>query len=259
MSTYSTLIKAKEYEIVQLMTDNVELRTSLEKALVNSSSDSDITDLKDRVAGQPVFYDECTLRVADFSEELEASLTNKVQELDESDDRVRDMYKNNAKLEKKIAKLSRQIATAETAANTAANRSISAPLASMAPPPIPLPKTVPIPAAPIAAPSPRQPLRPVNIFEPSQQTPSIGSKRGREADGDEKPLPADCILLPQSNEKAKIAVSRTAFTPQRGAAHGFGSRENIFANPDQTKSATRPSARNSFAFRNTSSNVFQLP
>ena len=74
--------------------------------------------------------------------ELEASLTLKVQELDESDDRVRDMYKNNAKLEKKVAKLTRQLAAAETAANTATNRTIAVPVVPMGPPPVLLSKAL---------------------------------------------------------------------------------------------------------------------
>ncbi len=166
------------------------------------------------------------------------------------------MYKNNTKLEKKVAKLTRQLATAETAANTAANRLVSAPVVPMGPPPVPASKAVPT----IATTTPRQPLRPVNVFEPSQpQTPSIGSKRGREGDGDEKPAPVECIVLPPSAEKAKKPIVRTAFTPQRGGAY-FAMRENanIFANPDLTGSATKPVIKNAFA-RNPSANVFQLP
>ncbi|EIW72223.1 hypothetical protein TREMEDRAFT_58384 [Tremella mesenterica DSM 1558] len=74
--------------------------------------------------------------------ELEAALTLKVQEVDEADDRVREVYKSNTKLEKKIAKLQRQITTLtlstekETLANTIANRSIP-PVDHLNPGPIP--------------------------------------------------------------------------------------------------------------------------
>lgn len=173
-----------------------------------------------------------------------------MQELDESDDRVRDLYKNNSKLEKKVAKLSRQLATAETAANTAANKSIAGPAVPMGPPPIPLAKPAPPPSP---ASTLRQPLRQgqVNVFEP---TPSIGSKRGREGEVDENPMPAECIVLPPSAEKAKKHVVRTAFTPQRGGVHAFASRENnnIFANPERSNSVTKPMIKNAFARNPTS-------
>ena len=191
---------------------------------------------------------------ADIPIELEASLTLKVQEVDESDDRVREMYKTNAKLEKKAAKLQRQLTAAtiatETASNTAANKAASA--AVMGPPQLPVPSKVP-PPAPIPAPvacTPRQPLRPVNVFEPmSQQTPSVvGAKRLREGEWDEKPLPAECIVLPPSVGSAKKPLVRTAFTPQRG---------NVFAHPHQTHSNTKSTITNAFA-RPPAPNVFQV-
>jgi hypothetical protein len=148
-----------------------------------------------------------------ISVELEASLTIKVQEVDEADDRVREIYKTNAKLEKKVAKLQRQLMATSTETQTALNTVMNAKLSSVSasssvaaaaaqtvasaapavpsratvPPPVPTPKAAPAPTtsnqaaitlsparAPLA-PQPRSALRSVNIFDKSQQSMTVTS------------------------------------------------------------------------------------
>jgi hypothetical protein len=162
--------------------------------------------------------------LADFTE-LEASLTLKVQEVDEADDRVKEVYKEKVKLEKKVAKLQRQLvsatstANAETAANTAANKHIPAPAAMEMPPP-PVPKMVT--STPKAAglgkipASPRQPLRPVAVL--AEKALSPGLKRAREERLDEKPQAVEMILLPPSQLDQPVKTTpRSAVKPLRKA------------------------------------------
>jgi hypothetical protein len=59
-----------------------------------------------------------------------------VQEVDEADDRVREVYKANAKLEKKVAKLQRQLAATTTESQTALNTALNAKLSASAPVPV---------------------------------------------------------------------------------------------------------------------------
>ena len=144
--------------------------------------------------------------------ELESSLSTKVQEVDEADDRVREVYKSKAKSEKKVAKLQRQLATAatdnETAANTAANKVI----------PLPPSDTQSAPSIPTkTGPSPRAPLRSINIFaEPRQPIVAAGMKRTREKDEPEKPLPAECIVLPNPEGVIRKTPQKT---PRKAGQH----------------------------------------
>jgi hypothetical protein len=185
--------------------------------------------------------------------ELEASLTLKTQEVDEADDKTRDAYKANARLEKKIAKLNRQLGDKELEANTKRNKVIAIP--DPTPPPAPAPAPVPAykqmaPSRTTAPLSDRTPLRSVDNLEPAAVISSTASlKRVREGDEDQKPLPAEAIMLPPSAPTS--ATSRTpnrrSFTPKRnmtsgtenadirlGARNIFGSgvggtRVNVFA------------------------------
>lgn len=184
-------LSALRHENELLSTDLANANTAKKEVSGDSAA---LQDLQERIAGKHLTVP--SRRKADVAE-LEASLTLKVQEVDDADDKVREVYKEKSKLEKKVAKLQRQLATAnttpETVANTAANRSIPV-TADMAPPPSSA-RSLGVaftPQSAIAA-SPRQPLRPVNVFDPK---PSPGGlKRAREEKIDEKPLPAECILL----------------------------------------------------------------
>jgi hypothetical protein len=180
--------------------------------------------------------------------ELEASLMIKTQEVDEADDRTREAFKAKAKVDKKVAKLTRQLGDKELEMNTKRNKVIAMPdptpvtkpvLSQMAPP------TSTIPLIPH-----RAPLRQVNHLEPAAHIVSTpGSlKRVREGDEDQKPLPAEAIMLPPSAPSSITSKTpnRRSFTPKRtigggaenadmksGARNIFGSgtgaRPNIFA------------------------------
>ncbi|WVQ84313.1 hypothetical protein IAT38_006465 [Cryptococcus sp. DSM 104549] len=183
--------------------------------------------------------------------DLEAALTQKNKEVDEADDQTREAFKANAKLERKIGKLQRQLDQAQLDKNTAINKLLSsqpvhhaptpkaqpapapaAPAATVAPvapvarsmlPPVvappapsPLPTTAPIStAAPI-----RTPRAMPNIFSPptsSAPIPTSGHKRHRETDEVQPTKPADAIMLPPSSTSPrKVLGARSAFTPQRG-------------------------------------------
>lgn len=115
-----------------------------------------------------------------------------MQEVDEADDKVRDAYKTNARLEKKIAKLERKLAA-------------SAPPATA-------------PTAPTAETS-RTP-RSINVFEPAPVI--AGGKRGREEQEVEQ-LPAEAIMQPPSTTPGRTPLSvrralvarHPGFTPTR--------------------------------------------
>jgi hypothetical protein len=145
--------------------------------------------------------------------ELEASLTLKTQEVDEADDRTREAFKTNAKLEKKIAKLNRQLGDKELEANTKRNKVIA----------IPDPAPVQRPIAPTPT-THRAPLRQVeNLEPPAAITSTPGSlKRLREGEEDQKPLPAEAIMLPPSAPTSITSKtpSRKAFTPKRNLVSG---------------------------------------
>lgn len=163
----------------------------------------------------------------------------------------------------------------ETASNTAANVERSKPAALTPSPALTLvvPPTssigMPPPASTVplnshrsavpataAAPTPtgRAPLRPVNPFEPTSQLQNTPTslKRLREKDaGDEKPLPAEAIMLPPSSNPvfaaAISAIKRTpkSFTPKRNLV--FGGENGMGLGESQ-----RPVVRNIFARTNSS-------
>ena len=115
-----------------------------------------------------------------------------MQEVDEADDKVRDAYKTNARLEKKIAKLERKLAV-----------------------PV-LPTTAP----PMPAVEPTRTPRAVNVFQPAVAV--AGGKRGRE-EADTEQLPAEAIMQPPSTTPGRtpmsvrraLAARHPGFTPTR--------------------------------------------
>ncbi|KAK4685835.1 hypothetical protein P7C73_g4309, partial [Tremellales sp. Uapishka_1] len=196
---------------------DAEIATALvrQQGIEVARLEAEIAKLK---SAPPPASSESTAELQDRIAELEASLSLRIQEVDEHGDNQRELLKIKVKLEKKVSKLQRQLATAETAANTAANR-VPAPIIE------------------------RPPLRSVNIFEPP---PSVGSKRSREGDVDEKPAPVECIMLPPSipSSAKKAVIGRSAFTPQRGG--------NAFAPTPKTQSklSSNPFAKESTTPRN---------
>jgi predicted nucleic acid-binding Zn-ribbon protein len=238
-----TIAKESQDTLASLQVENEEMKSRLGQATENASSapatESEL--LLERITGEYEGHVWGILLIHPSSE-LEASLTLKVQEVDEADDRVREAFKSKVKLEKKVGKLQRQLAAAtaadsETASNTAANKNLSLAALEMPPPPVPVSITAPIASATIAAtratpsgvqstpfftprsaplpsPSTRQPLRPVNVFDPKPSPSSAGLKRQRE--GDEKQLPAEMILLPPVNvDTATKRPVKLGFTPSR--------------------------------------------
>jgi len=169
--------------------------------------------------------------------ELEASLMIKTQEVDEADDRTREAFKAKAKVDKKVAKLTRQLGDKELEMNTKRNKVIAMP------DPTPISKPVLSQMAPPASTTPliqqRAPLRSVDNLEPAAHIVSTpGSlKRLREGDEDQKPLPAEAIMLPPS---APSSISKTpnrrSFTPKRTVSGGAENADmksgarNIFGN-----------------------------
>jgi hypothetical protein len=164
--------------------------------------------------------------------ELEASLTLKTQEVDEADDRTREAFKANAKLEKKIAKLNRQLGDKELEANTKRNKVIAIPEPTPAPVAVYKQMAPPRTTAPL---SDRTPLRPMDNLEPGAiifSTP-VSLKRVREGDEDQKPLPAEAIMLPPSapTSVTNKTPNRRSFTPKRNIGSGAENadvRRNIF-------------------------------
>lgn len=181
--------------------------------------------------------------------------------MDEADDRTREMYKTNAKLQKKVAKMERQLTSKPAAPaveiphttdditrrNTIANEIIPVVTTSMAPPPLPFASKISANPAVGATPT-RQPLRPVaNIFEAT--TPSIvGAKRAREVEADAKPPQVDFITFPPTSaapppSSAKRTPGRQGFTPTRGNAF----RPTSAGAAGDAGAAGRPLAKNAFA------------
>nr|XP_019003311.1 uncharacterized protein I203_04349 [Kwoniella mangroviensis CBS 8507]OCF66772.1 hypothetical protein I203_04349 [Kwoniella mangroviensis CBS 8507] len=239
-----TASEEQQAELERLRLKNLDLKVQLEKAQSAASfvevDEELVADLKERI------------------EQLESSLTQKTEEVDEADDRTREAFKTNAKLEKKLGKLQRQLEAAQVEKNTALNKLatqaqaqprqpavtssssaptiISAAVVAPAPAPAPTP-TQSVAAAPptttkprvVSAPSPiqRTPLSSVNIFQPSSNThdsspiPTSGHKRHRE-DDPVKPYPTvDAILQPPSMKSISPHRPKSSFTPQRGiSTHG---------------------------------------
>lgn len=185
----------------------------------------------------------------------------KSQEVDEADDRTREAYKAKVKLEKKLAKLTRQLADKALEENTKRNRVIPVePVIQDTKPPTSTPAAVPPPTlqpapvlyhrTPSTTVNARTPLRPVNQLDPSAQVPiatPTSLKRHRDIDNDEKPLPADAIMQPPS-ATAPLSISRltpsqqqrTSFTPKRniliGAENAHATtKRNIFGGPNATE------------------------
>ena len=177
-------------EFIRFEAENAQLKTALADASSRPTVDSPaLADLRDRV------------------DELESSLTLKTQEVDEADDRVRDQYKLNAKLQKKVDKLQRQLTALETADNTRANAKLTK-------------------AEEVALES-RQPLRPViapNIFEVS-----AGTKRVRQDSVDEKPPAVEAIMLMDP----PVKPAKIGFGTRKIATGDVENRPNLFALPGQ--------------------------
>jgi hypothetical protein len=165
---------------------------------------------------------------------LEASLTLKNQEVDEADDRTREAFKAKAKLDKKIAKLTRQLGDKELEENTKRNKVISldpipAPAPAQAARPASVQMAPPISSIPL---NQRAPLRPVgNLESPAQIISTPGKlKRHREGDESEKVLPAEAIMLPPSapsSISSKSPHSRVSSKSPRGQRRSFTPKRNI--------------------------------
>ncbi|WWC64650.1 uncharacterized protein I303_107261 [Kwoniella dejecticola CBS 10117] len=176
-------------ELDDLKNENSELKVRLDQALtqceatpnseIDRVDDELVNDLKERI------------------EQLEASLTQKTEEVDEADDRTREAFKANAKLEKKLGKLQRQLETAQVEKNTALNKLATqpqpqptlvsqpqaqaqaraqAPKQRIVSAPLPIsnstaqPQPQPQPQTQSQAQSQRTPLTSVNIFKPTTNT-----------------------------------------------------------------------------------------
>lgn len=168
--------------------------------------------------------------------DLEASLTQKNQEVDEADDQTREAFKANAKLERKIGKLQRQLDQAQLELNTALNKLMSsqpvapAPIARSQPASSIAAQRTAMPPPPVSTSAPTQSpalstnatrtahITPPNIFSPPT-IPNSGQKRLREVDDAESaPKPAEAIMLPPTSiiSPRKPLGTRPSFTPQRG-------------------------------------------
>lgn len=159
--------------------------------------------------------------------------------MDEADDRTREAYKAKAKLEKKIAKLNRQLVDKDLEENTKRNKVIpverplpeikreaSAALAAAPPAPAPVPAPTTHQCTTSALSNSRAPLRPViksDITTTTTPTSTSTLKRTRDAEVDEKPLPAEAVMLPPtmtSLSATKKPIQRTSFTPKRNISAG---------------------------------------
>ncbi|WWC94764.1 hypothetical protein V866_001613 [Kwoniella sp. B9012] len=241
-----TVSEELQTDLERLRLENSDMKVQLEKAQSTTPTvevdEELVADLKERI------------------EQLESSLTQKTEEVDEADDRTREAFKTNAKLEKKLGKLQRQLEAAQVEKNTALNKLATQPQAQPRQPavtasssaptivsaavvaPAPAPALAPtltqtVAAAPptttkprvVSAPSPiqRTPLSSVNIFQPSSNThdpspfPTSGHKRHRE-DDPVKPNPTvDAIIQPPSMKSISPHRPKSSFTPQRGiSTHG---------------------------------------
>ncbi|WWC91650.1 uncharacterized protein L201_006596 [Kwoniella dendrophila CBS 6074] len=246
----------RQIELDNLQAENVDLKAQLEKVQSTPAAEIDetlVNDLKERI------------------EQLEMSLTQKTEEVDEADDRTREAFKTNAKLEKKLGKLQRQLETAQVEKNTALNKLAtqpSLPIQSSTSAPVMNPKSlvvpnttnstsVPSPAQIIkkprvvSAPTPTQrtPLSSVNIFKPSTENtasllsppPSLERKRHREDDPIKPIQSVDAIMQPpptnisinhQHKSPSKPLVThKSSFTPQRGQ----NTRPSVFSNQNNNE------------------------
>ncbi|OXG17997.1 hypothetical protein C367_04810 [Cryptococcus neoformans Ze90-1] len=210
----------KQADIDNLMAENVKIKQDLAKAIssVSAVDEQLVADLKERI------------------EDLEASLTQKTQEVDEADDQTREAFKANAKLERKVGKLQRQLDQAQLELNTALNKLMSsqpvapAPIARSQPASSIAAQRTAMPPPPVSTSAPTQSpalstnatrtahIIPPNIFSPPT-IPNSGQKRLREADDAESaPKPAEAIMLPPTSiiSPRKPLGTRPSFTPQRG-------------------------------------------
>ncbi|WWC71952.1 uncharacterized protein I206_105911 [Kwoniella pini CBS 10737] len=230
----------QQVELERLVSENTELKVQLVTAQSQIAPKTDvdegmINDLKERI------------------EQLESSLTQKTEEVDEADDRTREAFKANAKLEKKLGKLQRQLETAQVEKNTALNKLATQPI--IAPPPQPISQVNSAPTTKqrvVSAPSPaniqtqRTPLSSVNIFKPTPNSnpnsnleentnanAKIGHKRHRE-DEPIKSIGTEAILQTPDMTKPIIKTqsvspnktNKSSFTPQRGL-HTQSQQQNL--------------------------------
>ncbi|WVR07741.1 hypothetical protein IAU60_004784 [Kwoniella sp. DSM 27419] len=246
----------KQAQLDTMREENLNLQTKLEQVQSQASvspsgvDDTVVSDLKERI------------------EELELSLSHKNEEVDEADDRTREAFKANAKLEKKIGKLQRQLEAAQVAHNTALNKALAAtpvaapataPVSSVMPPPAALPRgpstqpavTANATAAQQASIKPRVVSAPAStgfsFATPTQSArtplssvnnifaapPSSGQKRHREADDAEIIKPTEAIMLPPAPSPVAPSPRRALgpkshFTPQRNAFAPIR-KMNVFA------------------------------
>jgi hypothetical protein len=152
--------------------------------------------------------------------------------VDEADDRTREAFKAKAKLDKKIAKLTRQLGDKELEANTKRNKVITIPDPTPAPASTRLSSVqMPPPTSTIQ----RTPLRPVGNLETAAHIVSTPGtlKRHREGDESEKQLPAEAIMLPPSAPSSISSKSprshRKSFTPKRTIGTENNGSRNIFS------------------------------
>lgn len=181
---------------------------------------------------------------ADKVVELEASLMTKTQEVDEADDRTREAYKAKAKLEKKIAKLTRQLGEKESETTKNRSKVLAVDSATIEVKPTPVVEATTVvntvtsthQRTPSGLTASRAPLRPVSHHDSTTQVPAAtptSLKRHRDVEGEEKPLPAEAIMLPPSNPLQSIlkkTPSRTSFTPKRNISAGAENARSVYGN-----------------------------
>ncbi|WVR00216.1 hypothetical protein IAU59_007358 [Kwoniella sp. CBS 9459] len=133
---------AKQGEVDELRKETVDLKNQLEKALADAEAAS-----ASAAAPVPVVDEGLISELKERIEQLELSLSRKNEEVDEADDRTREAFKANAKLEKKIGKLQRQIESLQVEKNTAINKAMSLEASRSVPVPVTASVSAPVVSA----------------------------------------------------------------------------------------------------------------
>ncbi|OCF44582.1 hypothetical protein I317_01469 [Kwoniella heveanensis CBS 569] len=113
----------KQGELETMRAETADLQNQLEKA-VRVAQDA-ATSSASAIAPATAVDESVVSALEERIEQLELSLSRKNEEVDEADDRTRDAFKTNAKLEKKIGKLQRQVESLQVERNTAINKAMS--------------------------------------------------------------------------------------------------------------------------------------
>ncbi|OCF38163.1 hypothetical protein I316_00387 [Kwoniella heveanensis BCC8398] len=199
----------KQGELETMRAETADLQNQLEKA-VRVAQDA-ATSSASAIAPATAVDESVVSALEERIEQLELSLSRKNEEVDEADDRTREAFKTNAKLEKKIGKLQRQVESLQVEKNTAINKAMSLEAARLA--------TVAGPAAvgggPNSGPATTSASAPVLSSSAPSDTPGSAPAPASASAGKSIPAGARAPVPPSANVARATPTSRASLQQQQ--------------------------------------------